>query len=97
LGRLESYCRTLTKDHVLYIFCGSHGEGGEGKNGIAKEIGTNLKVTVPAKVWKVVLVLPSKDAQPRKNSRTIAVIMPNDQSVDFDWAKYRVSVCESRS
>jgi endonuclease G, mitochondrial len=20
--------------------------------------------------------------------------MPNDQSVDFDWAKYRVSVCE---
>jgi len=50
-----------------------------------------LKVTVPNKIWKVVLVLPREDAEPRKNSRVIAVIMPNDQSVDFDWAKYRVS------
>jgi endonuclease G len=31
------------------------------------------------------------DAEPRKNSRVIAVIMPNDQTVDFDWAKYRTT------
>jgi endonuclease G len=51
-------------------------------------------VTVPAKIWKVILVLPSEDAEPRKNTRAIAVIMPNDQSVGYDWTKYRVSVRE---
>jgi endonuclease G len=79
---------------VLYLYCGPHGEGGERKNGPAKEIGKNLKVTVPAKFWKVILVLPSEDAHPRRNTRAFAVIMPNDQSGDFDWAKYRVSVAE---
>jgi endonuclease G, mitochondrial len=47
---------------------------------------------VPNKVWKVILVLPSADAEPRKNTRVIAVLMPNDQTVDFDWSKYRVPV-----
>jgi endonuclease G, mitochondrial len=90
--RMEDYCRRLAKGgSVLYISCGPHGVGGEGKNGPADEIGKGkTKVTVPSKLWKVVLVLPGEDAEPRKNSRVIAVIMPNDQSVDFNWAKYRV-------
>jgi endonuclease G len=93
--RLESYCRALAKDHVLYIYCGPHGVGGEGKNGAAKEVGTGaLTLTVPAKLWKAILVLPSEDAEPRKNTRAIAVIMPNDQSVGYDWTQYRVSVRE---
>ena len=37
------------------------------------------------------MVLPHPDAEPRKNTRVIAVVMPNDQSVDFNWAKYRTS------
>jgi endonuclease G len=92
--RLESYCRSLTKDgHALYICCGPHGVGGEGKNGRKDEIGKGkVTVTVPAKIWKVVLVLPGEDAEPRRNTRAIAVIMPNDQSVGYDWTKYRVSV-----
>jgi endonuclease G len=91
--RLEDYCRRLAKEgHVLYIACGPAGIGGEGKNGRAKEIGKGrLQVTVPAKVWKVVLVLPREDAEPRKNSRVIAVIMPNDQTVDYNWSRYRVT------
>jgi DNA/RNA endonuclease G (NUC1) len=44
-----------------------------------------------AELWKVVLVLPREDADPRKNSRVISVIMPNYQTVDFDWAKYRMT------
>lgn len=94
--RLESYCRNLTKDgHVLWICSGPAGVGGEGKDGLKKAIGHGgLTVVVPAQVWKVVLVLPGEDAVPTRQSRTIAVIMPNDQSVDFDWAKYRVSVAE---
>jgi endonuclease G len=89
--RLEDYCRRLAKEgKVLYIACGPHGKGGVGKNGPAEEVGTGgRKVTVPAKLWKVILVLPDEDAAPRRNSRVISVIMPNDQSVGFDWAKYR--------
>jgi endonuclease G len=91
--RLEDYCRRLAKEgHTLYIACGPAGVGGEGTHGFAKEIGKGrMKVTVPAKLWKVVLVLPEGDAEPRRNSRVITVIMPNDQSVDYNWAKYRTS------
>jgi endonuclease G len=94
--RLESYCRGLAQHgHVLYIACGPAGVGGTGKNGPAEEIGMGrMRVTVPAKLWKVILVLPEEEAKPTRQTRVIAVIMPNDQTVDFDWAKYRVSVGE---
>ena len=91
--RLESYCRGLAlKGHELHIVCGPNGVGGTGKNGPREEIGKGrLKVTVPAKLWKVILVLPHEDAEPHKNTRVISIIMPNDQTVDYDWTKYRVS------
>ena len=91
--RLESYCRVLAlRGHELYIVCGPNGVGGTGKDGYREEIGKGrLRVTVPAKLWKVILVLPRDNAEPRKNTRIISVIMPNDQTVDFDWPKYRVS------
>jgi len=94
--RLESYCRELTRDgHVLYIACGPLGAGGEGKNGTKEEIGKgHLKVTVPNKLWKVILVLPSDKAEPTRQTRAIAVLFPNDQSVDYDWIQYRVSVAK---
>ena len=31
---------------------------------------------------------------PRRNTRVIAVILPNDQTVDFNWPKYRVTTRE---
>jgi endonuclease G len=91
--RLEDYCRHLAKEgKVLSIACGPVGAGGVGKNGRAEEIGKGrLRVTVPGKIWKVVLVLPREEAEPRRNTRVIAVILPNDQSEDFNWAKYRVT------
>jgi endonuclease G len=91
--RLEDYCRRLARqEHVLYIACGPAGVGGTGTHGRKEEIGEGrLKVTVPNKVWKVVLVLPREEAEPRKNTRVIAVVMPNDQTVDYNWAKYRVT------
>src|SRR3954469_5104407 len=84
-ARLEDYCRTLAKrGHELHIVCGPHGQGGVGKDGPAEEIGPSRpKVTVPARLWKVVLVLPREDAEPRKNTRVIAVLFPNDQTVGF--------------
>jgi endonuclease G len=92
--RLEAYCSDLAhQGHVLYIACGPHRTGGTGKDGHKEEIGKGrVEVAVPAKLWKVILVLPSEDAEPRKNTRVIAVIMPNDQTVGFDWSKYRVAV-----
>jgi endonuclease G len=91
--RLEAYCRTLAnKGYELYIACGPHGVGGTGKNGHRDEIGKgHVEVTVPSHLWKVILVLPSEGAEPRKNSRVIAVVMPNDQTVDYDWTPYRTS------
>ena len=94
--RLEDYCRRLAREgHVLYIACGPAGVGGTGKDGPATEIGKGRhRVTVPAELWKVVLVLPREDAEPRANSRVIAVLMPNDQSVGYDWTKYRTTARE---
>jgi endonuclease G len=90
--RLESYCRDLARQgHTLYIACGPAGVGGEGREERKEEIGKgHADIAVPVEVWKVVLVQPDADAEPRKNTRVIAVIMPNDQTVDFDWARYRV-------
>jgi len=91
---LEAYCRKLTQEgHFLQIACGPHGVGGIGKHGLKEHIGKE-RVTVPEKLWKVVMVLPRADAQPRKNTRVIAVIMPNnmnDSPKDRNWVTYRVS------
>jgi endonuclease G len=94
--RLESYCRALAEDgKELYIACGPHGQGGVAQDGTKKlTIGKNAPfITVPAHVWKVILVL-DKGAHPTKHTRAIAVWMPNDQTVTDDWAGYRVSVAE---
>lgn len=95
--KFERYCRDLAEDgKELYIAAGPHGLGGTADDGTKKlNIGKNAPfVTVPASVWKVVLVL-DRGTNPTKTSRTIAVWMPNDGTVDADdWAQYRVSVAE---
>jgi endonuclease G len=72
--RFESHCRDLTKDgSELYIACGPHGVGGTGEKGPLDALGRAVKVSVPAAVWKVVLVLPGKDARPGANSKMFAI------------------------
>lgn len=91
--RFESYCRDLTKDgSELYIACGPHGTGGTGTEGEAQTIGKGVKITVPSAVWKVVLVLPNRDARPSPDGRMLAVWMPNDQTVSEAWKSYAVPV-----
>jgi endonuclease G, mitochondrial len=55
-------------------------------------------VLVPALTWKVILVLDKPNsgvAGVDKNTRTIAVIIPNKQGVKSDpWQQYRTSVNE---
>ena len=93
---LEEECRSLAKKgNELYIACGPHGRGGTGKDDAKHDfIGKATKVEVPATVWKVILVLPTKDAVPDAHTRAVAVWMPNDQTVGADWKRYVVPVAE---
>ncbi len=93
---LEAYCRKLvTQGNELYIIAGSHGTGGIGKKGYADSIADG-RIVVPAYFWKVIVVLPVGDKDIKritKNTRVIAVDMPNKQSVnEYDWAHYRTTV-----
>ena len=84
---------------TLYIISGPQGRGGEGSNGHAETL-EGGRITVPAKCWKVILVIDGGNgtaediAKVTPRTRAIAVVMPNDQSVGNGWAKYRTSVQE---
>lgn len=96
---LEEYGRILTQQgNEVYIIAGTVGEGGTGANGFARIIGKNNNITVPASLWKIIVVLPigQNDVQRiNENTRIIAVNIPNQNSVGTDsWKKYRVSVDE---
>lgn len=95
---LESYCRTLVNQgNELYIIAGGAGIGGSGSNGGITNTIAGGKVTVPAVTWKVIVVLPNSDNDLQrvdKTVRTIAVIMPNAQSIGINtpWRNFRVSI-----
>jgi endonuclease G, mitochondrial len=93
---LEKYCRQLARSgKELFIVSGGHGQGGIGKNGLKATVGQG-KVLVPAVTWKVILVLDKANsgvAGVDKNTRTIAVIIPNKQGIKSDpWQQYITSV-----
>lgn len=95
-ARFESYLRSLLPDNEIYIVAGGAGTGGTGDNGFMTSIADG-HVAVPAKTWKVALVLPKSagDDVQRVNAgtRTIAVIMPNIQGIrSDDWHQYLTTV-----
>ncbi|TGE27391.1 DNA/RNA non-specific endonuclease [Hymenobacter metallicola] len=92
---LENYCRTLVNQgNELYIICGSYGNGGTGVNGYATTIAGG-KIAVPARCWKVIVVLPegSSDAsRVTTSTRVIAINTPNTTSIGTSWGSYRTTV-----
>jgi len=76
-GNLEGYCRELVQQgKELYIVAGPVGRKGS--------IGRKQKIAVPAKNWKVIVVLDRQGLGMqgiRIDTRTIAVMMPNSGSV----------------
>lgn len=94
-GNLEDYCRTLVRaGNELYIICGSYGRGGTGSAGYETTIAGG-RVTVPARCWKVLVVLPvgSNDvSRITASTRVIAVNTPNDNSLSSSWGNYRTTV-----
>ncbi|MBD2724372.1 DNA/RNA non-specific endonuclease [Hymenobacter armeniacus] len=94
-ANLENYERTLvSQGYELYVICGSYGSGGTGVNGYATTIASG-KITVPARCWKVVVVLPegSSDAsRVTTSTRIIAIDTPNTTSISSSWGSYRTTV-----
>ena len=93
---LENYSRDLVNQgKELYIISGSYGTGGTGSNGTKTTI-ANGNVTVPARTWKVIVVLNSSNSGASSvttNTRVIAVNMPNSQGIrNNNWTNYRVSI-----
>ena len=82
---LEDFSRGLAEaGNDLYIVAGC--------NGGRKTIGKANKVTVPTRCWKVIVVLPEGRndlSRIDKDTRVIAVIMPNRAGISHDpWQKY---------
>ena len=91
---LENFLRTLLTTNEVYVIAGPAGVGGSGDNGPANTI-ANGNVTVPAFTWKVALVIPAGDddvARVNASTRVIAVIMPNNNSINSDWHTYLTTV-----
>ncbi|KUG07491.1 DNA/RNA non-specific endonuclease [Solirubrum puertoriconensis] len=92
---LEEYCRTLVgQGNELYIVAGAYGKGGTGSNGYVSTLEQG-RITVPKRLWKVVVVLPTGDDDLKRmgsNTRVIALDLPNDNSVSSNWGSYRTSV-----
>ncbi len=91
---LENYLRTFLPGNELFIISGGTGMGGTGSSGSASMLASG--VTVPAVTWKVALILPVGDNDVSRvdgNTRTIAVIMPNNDNIRPDqWQKYLATV-----
>ncbi|HSP14203.1 MAG TPA: DNA/RNA non-specific endonuclease [Thermoanaerobaculia bacterium] len=93
---LENYLRTLASaGNELYVIAGPAGAGGTGSGGFRITV-ANGKVTVPAWTWKVAVVLPKQlgddVSRVTASTTTIAVIMPNDNSLDPDWRKHLTTI-----
>jgi endonuclease G len=94
-ANLENYCRTLVNQgNELYIIMGSYGTGGTGSSGTKSTIASG-HVTVPNRIWKVILVLPqgtSDLSRVTTSTRVIAVNTPNINTVSSSWGTYRTTV-----
>lgn len=93
---LEDYCQDLARSgNELYIISGVYGSGGTGSAGTFSTIASG-KVTVPAAIWKVILILPNGDNDICRidgSTRVIAVWLQNSDVVTSQpWTTYRTSV-----
>ncbi len=91
----ERYLRSLVDDgNEVHIIAGVAGTGGVGTRGYRERI-NNGSINVPDSFWKVALILPngSNDiSRVTTATRMIAVNMPNDQGISFNWRNFRTTV-----
>lgn len=79
---LEDYTREIVgKQNEAYVYAGCYGEQGKIRE----------KITIPTNCFKIIVVLPEGDDDMKridKNTRVIAVDMPNDETVSIRWRSY---------
>lgn len=94
-ANLENYCRTLVNQgNELYVIMGQYGTGGTGSAG-AKTTIDNGRITVPNRIWKVILVLPKGTndvSRVTTSTRVIAINTPNTNSISSGWGSFRTTV-----
>ena len=95
-GNMEEYIRSLVEQggQECYVIMGSYGVGGTGSSGYKETIGGG-KITVPAQIWKVVVVLPEGDDDGNRineGTRIIAVNTPNANDTNPDWTTYLTTI-----
>ncbi|GAB4022324.1 DNA/RNA non-specific endonuclease [Spirosoma koreense] len=93
---LEDYERQLmSSGNDVYILAGASGTGGTGQNGFATTL-ANGKLTVPATLWKILVIVPTgtdDTFQLTADTRVIAVNIPNTQTAaDKPWRAYLTSI-----
>ncbi|WP_375418498.1 DNA/RNA non-specific endonuclease [uncultured Hymenobacter sp.] len=95
---LEEYTRAqVRRGQEVYVVMGAYGQGGTGSQGFAATLDEG-RVTVPARIWKVLVILPEGHDDLRRLAaggpavRVLAVDTPNDQAVNPDWRQYLTSV-----
>ena len=96
-AHLEEYGRSqVARGQEVYVVMGSYGRGGTGTNGFAQTLDQG-RVTVPARIWKVMVILPEGTNDLQRIStdpgvRVLAVDTPNDNALNADWKQYLTSV-----
>ncbi|MGC1306036.1 MAG: DNA/RNA non-specific endonuclease [Phormidesmis sp.] len=80
---LEQYGRDLVYEQgkALYVIGGAYGNKGS--------VG---RVTVPGRVWKVMVVLDELEDGISRGTEVIAVDMPNSDRINEDWQTYRTTI-----
>lgn len=88
---MENYLGDLARfsDRELFIIAGASGSKGTVKN--------EGRITIPATVWKVAVILPRNaglaDVTSLDDVEIIAAILPNDAGIrNVDWNTYRTTV-----
>jgi endonuclease G len=98
---LENYERKLANaGNTLYIISGGYGAGGKTQAGVLYSTISNGHVTVPAQLWKVIIVVPNGDgtsadvSKVTTSTRTIGMLFNNDSVANSmsTWGNYRVSI-----
>jgi endonuclease G len=94
-AQLERFTRDLVADgNEVYVIMGCYGIGGTGSKGYRKTI-ISGNIQVPARIWKVLVVLPKGNQDLKRintKTRVIAVDTPNNNTINSNWRLYLTSV-----
>lgn len=98
---LEDFTRNtlVGTGNEAFIYMGNTGHGGYNVNGIYHTIAGGT-VTVPAKIWKVILIIPKGNgdlSRIHSDAKVLVVNMPNNNSLystggSTSWYNYRTTI-----